>query len=100
MARQHVDFIDQIDFKATARRRVLDVIQQVAGVFDFGTRCGVNLNEIDKTPLLNFPTVIANAARRRGNTGFAVQPLRQQPGDRGFTDAARAGKKICVMNAP
>ncbi|CNT61380.1 Uncharacterised protein [Salmonella enterica subsp. enterica serovar Bovismorbificans] len=100
MARQHVDFIDQIDFKATARRRVLDVIQQVAGVFDFGTRSGINLNEIDKTPLLNFLTVIANAARRRGNTGFAVQPLRQQSGDRGFTDAARAGKKICVMNAP
>ena len=36
VARQHVHFVNQIDLKATARWRVLDVIQQVTGVFDFG----------------------------------------------------------------
>ena len=36
VARQHVHFVDQVDLKATARRRILDVIQQVTGIFDFG----------------------------------------------------------------
>ena len=65
-------FVDQIDLKAAAGRRVLDVIQQVAGIFNFGARGGVDFNQIDKAPLLDFTTVIAHAARRRGNAGFAV----------------------------
>ena len=36
VARQHVHFVDQIDLKAAARRRILDVIQQIASIFDFG----------------------------------------------------------------
>ena len=65
-------FVDQIDFKATARWRVLNVIQQVAGIFDFGARGGIDLNQINKAPLFDFAAVIAYAARRRGNACFAV----------------------------
>lgn len=65
-------FVDQINFKTTTRWRVLDVIQQVAGIFDFGARGGIDLNQIDKAPLLDFTAVIAYAARRCGNAGFAV----------------------------
>ena len=48
-----MDFVDEIDLKAAAGRRVLDVVQQIAGIFDFGSRGGVNLNQIDKAPLFN-----------------------------------------------
>ena len=67
-----MDFVDEIDLKAAAGRRVLDVIQQVAGIFDFGARGGVNLNQIDKTPLFNFPAVITHAAGGGGDAGFTV----------------------------
>ncbi len=65
-------FVDEINFETTTRRSVLDVIQQVASVFNFSARGGVDFNQIDKAPLLDFTTVIAHAARRRGNAGFAV----------------------------
>ncbi|MNR33957.1 hypothetical protein D3C85_1516850 [compost metagenome] len=99
MARQHVDFIDQIDLEATTRRGVLHVVQQVARIFDFGARGGIDFDQIDKTPLLDFPAVITHAAWRSGDPGFAVQAFCQQTGNRGFTDAARAGEKIRVMDA-
>ena len=65
-------FVDQINFKTTTRWRVLDVIQQVTSVFNFGARGGVDFNQIDKAPLLDFTSVIAHAARRRGIASFAV----------------------------
>ncbi len=65
-------FIDQVDLEAAAGRRVLDVVQQIAGIFHFGARGGIDLNQIDKAALFYFATVIADAARRRGNTAFAV----------------------------
>ena len=81
VARQHVHFIDQVDLEATARRGVLHVIQQIAGIFDFRARGGVDLDQIDKTPLLDLPAVITHAARRGGDPGFAVETFRQQTGN-------------------
>ncbi len=99
VAREHVHFINQINFKAATGGRVLDVIQQVAGIFHFGARGGVDFNQIDKTPLLDFTAVVAHAARRGGDAGFTVQPLRQKTGDRSLADAARTGKQIGVVNS-
>ena len=99
VARQHVHFIDQIDLEAAARRGVLHVVEQIAGVFHLGARGGVDLDQIDKTPLLDLPAVVTYAARGGGDPGFAVQTFCQQTGNRGFTDAAGAGEKIGVMDA-
>ncbi len=77
VARQHVHFIDQIDLEAAARRGVLDVIQQIAGIFNFRARGGIDLNQIDKAPLLDFTAVVADAARRGGDPAFAVEAFRQ-----------------------
>ena len=46
--------------------------QQIAGIFDFGTRGGIDLYQIDKAPLFYFTAVIADAASRGGDAGFAV----------------------------
>lgn len=66
-----MDFIDQIDLEATAGRRVLDVIQQIAGIFDFGARGGIDLNQIDKAP--------CSISRQLSQTphGVAVMPVSQ-----------------------
>ena len=53
----------------------------------------------DTRDLLDLPAVVTYAARGGGDPGFAVQTFCQQTGNRGFTDAAGAGKKIGVMDA-
>ncbi len=100
VAREHVHFIDKINFKASTSGRVLHVIQQIAGIFDLCARCGVDFNQINETALLNFTAVIAHAAGGGSNARFAIQPFGEQSRNRGFSDATRAGKQISVMNAP
>ncbi|MNC35911.1 hypothetical protein D3C75_844110 [compost metagenome] len=65
-------FIDEIDFKAATRRGVLNVVQQITGVFYFGARSGVNFNQVNKATLFYFTAVIAHAARSGSNAGFAI----------------------------
>lgn len=84
VAREHVHFVDQVDLEAAARRRVLDVIQQIAGIFHLGSGSGVDLDQIDEAPLLDLAAVVALAARRGGDAGFTVQAFGQQARDGGF----------------
>ena len=86
-------FIDQVDLKATARRGVLHVVQQIARVFDFSARRGVDFNQIDKAALFDFTAVVAYATWRGGNAGFAIEPFGQQTRNSGLSDAAGAGKR-------
>ncbi len=97
VARQHMHFIDQVDLKAAARGRILHVVQQIARILHLGARRGVDLDQIDKAALFDLATVVAFAARRGGDAGFAVESLRQQARDGGFAHAARAGKEIGMM---
>ncbi len=90
-------FVDQIDLKAAPRGRILHVVQQIARIFDFRARRSVDLNQIDEAALFNLATVVALAAWRGGDAGFAVKSLRQQARNGGFTYAARAGKEISMM---
>lgn len=64
-------FVDEINFETTTRRSVLDVIQQVAGIFNFGARGGVDFNQIDKAP--------CSISRQLSHTphGVAVMPVSQ-----------------------
>jgi hypothetical protein len=92
-------FIDQIDFEAATRRGVLHVVEQIAGIFNFGTRCGVNLNQIDKAALLNFTAVITLTTGGGSDTGFAVKAFGQQTRNSGFPYSAGAGEEISMMDA-
>ena len=53
---QHVHFVDQVDLEAPTGRCVLHVFQQLAGVFNLGAAGGVDLDQVNKTPLVNFQT--------------------------------------------
>ena len=48
MRRQHVHLIDQIHFVATRCRGVLNVVQQLPGIVDLGSRRRIDLDEIDE----------------------------------------------------
>ncbi|MNE00325.1 hypothetical protein D3C80_927320 [compost metagenome] len=100
VTREHVHFVNQVNLEAAAGGCVLDVIQQIAGIFHLGSGRGVDLDQINKAPLLNLAAVVALTARRGGDAGFTVQAFGQQARNGGFTHAARAREQIGVMNPP
>ena len=65
-------FIDEIDLESTASRHVLDVIQQLSGAVDAGTRRRVNLNQINTSALGNLQAAATFAARGRGDASIAI----------------------------
>ena len=72
VCRQHMHLINQVHFITTLAWRIRDIIKELARVFNFGTRGGINLDQIDKTPLINRHAIITDATWGAGNTGIAV----------------------------
>src|SRR5205807_6464648 len=85
---------------AAAGRRVLHVVEQLAGIVDLGARGGIDFQQIDATPGVNLAAARAFAAGLGGYAGFAVQTLRQDTGDGRLADAARAGEQERMVHAP
>ncbi|KPY82369.1 Uncharacterized protein ALO94_05556 [Pseudomonas syringae pv. spinaceae] len=99
VAGEHVHFVDQVDLEASATGRVLHVVQQLAGVFDLGAAGGVDLDQVDKTAFVDLLAHRTGAAGRRGDAGFAVQALGDDPRNGGLADASRTCKQIGVVQA-
>ena len=97
--REHVHLVDEIHLEATACGRELHVVHQVASLVDFGPRCRIHFDEVDKTTFIQFITRSALAARQGGHPGFAVQTLREDTRDRGLANPARPREQIGVMQA-
>ena len=99
MAGKHVHFVDQIDLEAPTAWSVLHVVEQLTRVLDLGPARGVDLDQVDKTPLINLAAYRTRPARRRGDTCFTVQAFGDDPRNGGLADAARTGKQIGVVQA-
>ncbi len=56
VAGEHVHFVDQVDLEAPTGRRVLHVLQQLAGVFNLGATGSVDLDQVNEATLVNFQT--------------------------------------------
>ncbi len=104
--RQHVHLVDQIHLVTPLGRRVLNVVQQLAGIFDLGSRRGIDFDQVDEAPLVNRLTARALATRGRRDAlvttpiGGAVQALGQYPCQGGLADATRAGEQVRVVQTP
>ena len=98
MIRQHVHLVDEVHLVAPARRRVLDVVEQLAGVVDLGARGRIDLDEIDEAALVDLAAGRADAAGIRAHAALAVQGFREDARDGGLADAARAGEQERMMN--
>ena len=99
MRRQHVHFVDEIDFESSLGRRVLHIVEQFAGVVDFGARRGVDFDEVDEIALVDAAAGHALAARFGTHALLAVQRLGENPRQRGLAHAARAGEQERVVHA-
>ena len=97
MVREHVHLVDEVHLEAAARRRVLNVVEQLARVVDLGARGGVDLDEIDEPSRIDGRARRADAAGLRNDARLAVQRFREQARDGGLADAARAREQIRVM---
>ena len=92
-----MDLIDQVHLEATPARRVLHVLQQLAGILNLGAGGGIDLDQVHEAAGVDFPTGGALPARRGGHTDLAVQRLGENPGDGGFAHPARTGEQKSVM---
>ncbi len=74
---EHVDFVDEVHLEAASARRVLHVIEQLAGVVHFRARGCVYLDEIDEAAFVDLPACGADAAGIRTHAGgLTIQRLR------------------------
>ena len=96
-SREHVHFVDDVDLEAARRRRVQRIFQQLAHVVDLGIGGGVELDRSTKRP----PSISQQAPHFPqgvdGDPSLAVKRLRDDAGERRFSDAARTGEEIGVV---
>ena len=97
MAGEHVHFVDQVDLEAATARRVLHVVEQLAGVFDLGAAGGVDLDQVDETPFIDFPAHRTGAARRGGDAGFTVQAFGDDACNGGLAHPPSTGEQVGVV---
>ena len=97
VAGEHVHFVDQVDLEAPARRRVLHILKQLAGVLDLCATRRIHLDQVDKPALIDLQTGRALTAGFRADAPFAVKTFGQNPGDGGLADPAGTGKQIGVV---
>ena len=90
-----MDFVNNIDFKASLVGREIDLIAEVTDVFNAGVGSGIDLDQVEKAALVDRQAVIALITRTGAEVLFqAVDRLGKDAGDRGFTGAARPGEQI------
>ena len=105
MARQHVDFINDKDFKAIAGRSNVDAgDDHVTDIVHLSIRGGVDFQNVHRATFGNFATRRARGfvnrrawRSRRLVRPVAVEAFGNQPRRRSFANAAGAGKQIRMM---
>ncbi|VVZ97019.1 hypothetical protein HALO32_03134 [Halomonas lysinitropha] len=103
---EHVHLIDEVHLVAPLGGGVLDVVEQLTGIFHLGARCRVDLDQVHEATLVDGATAVALAARRRGHARVtlairrAVQALGQDPRQGGLAHPAGAGEQVGVVQPP
>ena len=97
--REHVHFVDDVDFVFALGRRVTNVVAQLAHLFDAVVARAVDLEDVEAVAAGDFLAAVADAAGRDGRPVNAVERLGQNARGRGLPDPARADKKIGVREA-
>ena len=98
LLRQHVNLVDNVDFKFPARREA-DVIAKLSNLIHAIVACAVDLKHIEADPLGDLSTGVADSARSDRRAVDAVHGLGQNAGRRSFACAARTDKEIGVSQA-
>ena len=92
-------FIDQIDFVATTRWRVLHVVEQLTHIVNTSARGSIHFNQINKPSFVDLIAGRALTTGNRANTGFAVETLGENSRDGGFAHTPGASEQVGVVQA-
>jgi hypothetical protein len=98
--REHVDLINDIYLIPPAGRRILDIVEQLAGIFDAGARSCIDLDKIHEPALIYFLAAGALSTRGSGNPLLAVKAFGKDTGNCGLSDAAGPAEQIGVVYPP
>jgi hypothetical protein len=77
--------------------RVLDVVEQLSGVFDFGARCGIHFDQVNEATFGDGCAGGAFAAGYRTDALFAVEAFSKNACDGRFTDTTSPGEQVSVV---
>ena len=101
--REHVHFVDDVDFVGRLGRRVFNRIDDLANVGDTGVRGRIHLDDVDVAPLDDGLIVDALAVEIESRMAAGVVLEIDRPGEDarggGLADAADAGEHEGVRNA-
>src|SRR6266700_1327334 len=92
-------FVDQIHLVASNGWRITGVIEDLAHVVDAGVRCGIELEQINKSPRVDIGAGRADTARRRRDALDAVKALGKYSRNGGLAHSARTCQEIRVMQS-
>ena len=96
--REHVDFVDDVDFELRRGRREFHRVPQFADLLDAIVAGAVDLQDIQRTPLgdLSHPGIVVREIRARAPG--TVEALGEDAGERGLPGAARPAEKVGVRD--
>ena len=97
MVRQHVDFINHIDFESSGSRSELSLLEQLLDLANTTIRCGINLDVIHKTARINLGAAAADTAGVGTNSLITIKSLRNNPRKGGLPSAAGSREQIRVV---
>ena len=87
-------FVDQVNFVTAFRRRITNVVTQLAHIVDAVVAGAIDFNHVKTVARSNLAAVIANAAWRDGRSFYAVERFCQNARRRCFADPARSNKQV------
>ncbi len=99
-SRKLVHLIDDVHLEAPNRRRVSGVLEQLTHPVDLRIGGRVQLDQIDKAPLVDRLTCAAHPTGIGRNARLAVECARQNPRQRGLADPACASEQVRMVKSP
>ena len=96
---QHVDLVDDVDLVAAGGGGEFHVLAEFPDLVDPPVGGAVDLADVDRVSVRDFTAMDALVAGGRRRPLFAVDRLREDPGDRGLPDPARPAEEKGVGDA-
>ena len=97
--REHVDFVNDVDFERRIGRRVFAGLAQLAHLLDAVVARAVNFQHVERPALGDFNATRVLVVEINFRAAGAVQAFGKDAGDGGLAGAARAAEQIGVRDA-
>jgi dipeptide/tripeptide permease len=98
-SREHVHFIDDVNFEARLQGNIFNSFPKLSYLIYTPVRSSINFYHIQRISLLDSPTTFAFPTRLRSYSFLAVNCHSQKASSSGFSYPSRSTKKIGMMKS-